>query len=411
MRSALDNPFTPGSDVVPQVWAGRLAQLRDWEDVVRPRRTTGLPERGRTVLGEAGLGKSTLVRRIAATAEGRGDWVTPQLRIPLGADPLKAVATAVLALADRAGLPAARERRTAELLARVRSVAASGISLTLDRGTGPEPYTALTDLLVEIGTQALDRGVAVLVHLDEVQNITDQQALSQLLVCLGDALVHDVRRPAPGGYQISRVLPIAVYLTGLPDFADMAGARKGATFARRFATTVLTPIEDDEVRLALQEFVHPGWEVPDERGGTGRVRMTPDAADTVVRLCCGEPFLFQLAGERAWYAGTGPVITEDEVLTGWADARTEAAAHVERILERLPGRERQFLEAMAVLAPEERTATTIARAMGFDAASQAAPSAARLDTLRGIVDRGTRYRFRHRAVEAYLTSGWPDVRG
>lgn len=408
MRSAIDNPFTPGADVVPPVWAGRRDQLQDWESVVRPRRAIGLPERGRTILGEAGLGKSTLVRRIALMAEREGDWVTPQLRIPLGADPLKAVASAMLRLADRAGLSAAREQRIKDVLARVREVAASGISLTLDRAAGPEPYVALTDLLVEVGTAALTQGVTVVVHVDEVQNITDEAVLSQLLVCLGDAIAHEVVVQAPGDVALSRVLPVAVYLTGLPEFADMAGARKGATFARRFATTTLAPIADEDLRMALHPFVTPGWEVSGGDGSTRVVRMEPDAASLIVRLSCGEPFLFQLAGERSWYAGTGPVITVEHVLEGWAAARHEATAHVERILQRLPARERQMVETMAAMEPEDRTATTIARAMGFEAASQAAPTAQRLDTVRGIIDRGRQYAFRHRAVEAYLTTSWPD---
>jgi ABC-type glutathione transport system ATPase component len=118
VRTATNNPFTPGSDIVPRVWAGRITQLNDWEAVVRPRRFVGLPERGRTILGEAGLGKSTLARRIATMAEQQGDWVTPQLRIPMGADPFKAVASAILALADKAGLPTSRERRIKDMLNR-----------------------------------------------------------------------------------------------------------------------------------------------------------------------------------------------------------------------------------------------------------------------------------------------------
>ena len=65
MRTPLDSPFSPGSDTVPRVWAGGTSQLGDWRDVLRPRRVAGIHERGRTVLGEAGSGKSSLVRRIA----------------------------------------------------------------------------------------------------------------------------------------------------------------------------------------------------------------------------------------------------------------------------------------------------------------------------------------------------------
>ena len=410
MRTALDNPFSPGSDTIPEVWAGRTEQLSDWRDVVRPRRIAGLPERGRTILGEPGLGKSTLVRRIAQEASRAGDWVTPQLRIPAGSDPLKLVANAVLKLADAAGLPASREKRIGEAISRVQGVAASGVSLTLRGSEGPEPYAALAQLIVEVGLAAIGQGqVMALIHIDEVQNITDEKALSQLLIALGDALTHEVEVEVPGGGRVSRSLPIAVYLTGLPDFEDMAGARKGATFARRFKTTTLSAIDEDDLTEALQEFVLAGWEVPDDNGGSTHVRMDPDAAARIVDLCRGEPFLFQLAGEQAWYAGSTQTITDEQVRQGWQGARREATAHVERILERLPGRERQLLQAMAELPQPERSLTRIAEAMGFAKATDAGPTAQRLDTVRGIIDRGKPYSFRHRAVEAYLTSDWPNV--
>ena len=102
MRTPLDSPFSPGSDTVPLVWAGRIEHLSDWRDVLRPRRAAGIHERGRTILGEAGSGKSSLVRRIASEASEEGDWVTPQLRIPSGSDPIKRVASALLTLADTA---------------------------------------------------------------------------------------------------------------------------------------------------------------------------------------------------------------------------------------------------------------------------------------------------------------------
>ena len=409
MRTSLDSPFSPGSDSIPLVWAGRTEQLSDWRDIVRPRRLAGLPERGRTVLGEAGLGKSTLVRRIARDAAAAGDWTTPQLRIPSGADPLKLVAAAILGLADEAGLASSREQRIKDALSRVEAVAVSGMSLTMRQHPGPEPYAVLTALLVEVGRAAIAQGNCVLIHVDEVQNITDDKALSQLLIALGDALVHEEPVTAPGGIAVSRSLPIAVYLTGLPDFADMAGARTGATFARRFKTTTLTAIDDDDLASALQPFVIDGWEFPDDMGGVSQVHMEPEAVDAIVDLCCGEPFLFQLAGEQAWYAGSTDVITRSQVLAGWKAARSEAVTHVERILGRLPGREREFIRVMAELPGTERTLTRIATELGYEKPTAAGPTSQRLDTVRGIIERGKPYTFRHRAVEAYLTSDWPDV--
>lgn len=408
MRTAVNNPFQPGSDIVPEIWAGRSQYLSDWRDVLRPRLVAGLFERGRTILGEPGLGKSALVRRIAEEAGRAGDWVTPQIRLALGTDPLKRLATEILDLADRAGLAASREARIADLLRRVRSVAAGGVSVGLGAAEGEEPHVALTDLLVEVGRAAIDGDHVVVVHVDEVQNITDETSRSQLLIALGDAITRKVEVRVPGVGSVERSLPIAVYLTGLPEFDDASGARKGATFARRFAVSVLDPLGDDDLRTALQPFVMDGLEVSGDQG-VEVVRMEQAAAEAVVEICRGEPFLFQLAGERAWYAGTGDVITRTEVRDGWRDAESEARSHVERILERLPERERQFVEAMAHLAPADRTLSGIAAEAGFLRPTDAGPTSQRLDRVRGIIRRGKPYAFRHRAIEALLTSGWPRI--
>ncbi|KTR53600.1 MULTISPECIES: ATP-binding protein [Curtobacterium] len=410
MRSPVTNPFQPGSDIVPDVWAGRVEQLSDWRDVVRPRRRAGLYETGRTILGEPGTGKSSLVRRIARHAIDSGDWVTPQLRMPAGADPLRIVAAALLRLADSAGLRSSARQGLLDLFTRVEQLAVSGFSVTVRQGQGPEAFTSLFELLVEIGQAAIEQDKVVLVHIDEVQNISDEAALSQLLIALGDALAHQVDVVAPGGVVIERFLPIAVYLTGLPDFEDMAGARKGATFARRFRTVTLTSIDEPDLAQALQPFVIDGWTTPAADGSTEVVHMTPDAVRALIALCCGEPFLFQLAGQRAWNASTSPVITDDDVRSGWQGAEGEASAHVERILNRLPSREREFVEAMAALDPSERTLTTIAERMGLPSAANVGPFSQRLDTVRGIIVRGKPYSFRNRAVEAYLSTDWPHVR-
>ena len=408
MRTPLDSPFSPGSDTVPKVWAGRTSQLNDWRDVLRPRRLAGIHERGRTILGEAGSGKSSLVRRIAREATEAGDWATPQLRIPSGTDPIKRVASALLDLSSTAGLSSAREKRIGDLLRRVETVAASGISLSVRAQDGPEPYTALTELLIEIGRAAMRRqNVMVMLHIDEVQNIADEHARSQLLIALGDALAYEETVALPGGPQVDLALPIAVYLTGLPEFEGMAGAQAGAAFARRFQTVTLDAIDDADLTAALQTFVTEGWPVATEAGGTERVFLAADAQRAIVERARGEPFLFQLAGERAWYAGTDNLITAEHVKAGWRNAAPEAEAHVQRILDPLPARERQFIEAMAELAPEERSLTNIARKAGYEKATDAGPTAQRLDRTRRIIHRGRPYRFQHRAVEARLTSNWP----
>lgn len=130
-------------------------------------------------------------------AREQGDWVTDQLRIPPATDALKRVAKALLAIADQAGLSTRTEKSLTALLDRVRSIAALGVSVSLSQPEGEEAYTALTDLLVEIGRAAIKANVMVLICIDEIQNITDEAILSQLLISLGDALAKEVTVPAP----------------------------------------------------------------------------------------------------------------------------------------------------------------------------------------------------------------------
>lgn len=405
MRTPRDNPFEPGADRVPQVWAGRHEFLADWHDRLRPRRAIGQNERGRTLLGDPGIGKSVLVRRITRDARQAGDWVTPQVRIPRGVDPLPLVAAAVLDLAEDAGLVAAADARLRRVLGRLREVSVMGTGVTVDPDPGGPGHVALADVLVRVCRAARDDGRVVVVHLDEVQNITDDDRRSQLLVALGDALAHEEEVQVPGG-SATIGLPLAVYLTGLPEFHDQASSRSGATFARRFATTVLDPISDADLRAALAVFVFEGWPVPVD-GAMGTVTMAPKAVDAIVDLCRGDPFLFQLAGQAAWDAGDDPTITEVDVHRGWRTVAREARTHVERLVGRLPDLERAFVEVMAGLDDEDRTLTRIAQDLGYDRGTQLGPTAQRLDTVRGIVERGRPYTFRVRTVEAYLQGTWP----
>lgn len=406
VRTAANNPFVPGSDQVPGIWAGRADELADWERKVRPRRLAGTYERGRALLGPPGIGKSVLVNRIAADAAAAGDLVTHPVRIPHGSDVLALVAEAVTDLADREHAGGGAARRTVEVIQRLRrvSLANSGIELAAP----PDPVPAHRDLyhlLVELGHVAAARQQVVLIRIDEVQNAREVAALSQLLVALGDALAEEVTIPDAAGNPHRHVLPLVVYLTGLADFLEATQAA-GATFARRFAPVVLEPLSDVEIRQALAPFRNAGFPLLAADGPTA-VFMTDDAVEAIVARCLGDPYVFQLAGEAAWNAGEEAVIGAGEVERGWATAAREARSHVQRALERLPDGERNVLDAVVALPPEERTATAVARALGRSGAPAVASALQRLDDQRGILARGRPITFRMRTVERLLTGSWP----
>lgn len=155
-----------------------------------------------------------------------GDWATPQIRVPRGGSSLRLLADALLQLADEAGLRAKADARLGALLDRVRTIAVMHVSLGLQPADGVPAHAALRQLPVEAGRAAAAAGRLVLVHLDEVQNTSDADDLSQLLIAFGDALAHEDPTEVPGG-TLQTLLPLAVDLTGLPEFADLATSRGG----------------------------------------------------------------------------------------------------------------------------------------------------------------------------------------
>lgn len=403
MRTPTDNPFVPGSDHVPAVWAGRTTEIADWRDVLRPRRAAGEYERGRAVLGEPGIGKSVLVARILGDTAATGGIVVPTVRIPRGSDALALLAAALEETVQREQLGEAIAARAAGLLDRISAITAV-VKVDLTTARPPNPHLHVTRLLVELGRLARERSCVVVVHLDEVQNATDRDVLSQTLVAVGDALRHTDEMRDAAGNPHERVLPLLVYLTGLPEFTDRATSVAGATFARRFKPVLLKHLTDTEIRLALAPFTNGGWPILTERGPSAVV-MTAEAVEALVRACSGDPFLFQLAGKAAWDASTSDVIDVEDMRAGWATVAREARSHVERSIERLPSLERALVEVLASLDPDDRTLSRAANAIGRRP-TELATSARRLED-RGIIERGKPYTFAARTVEAHLRGDWP----
>ena len=372
VRTVLNNPFEPGSGAVPTIWVGRELELVDAERRLVPRRRTGLFERGRTYLGDPGLGKSVLVNRIADERRDAGDLVAGPLRLARGRDPLAAVAAALRPLLETGERLATT---LADAVGRVRQVGLFGAGVGVS-APDEDRYTSLEALLAGLAEMAAGTGRLLLVRVDAVQNLTGD-ALSQLLTLLGDLLERRLPATDVTGARTERYVPVVVLLSGLPQFPERA-AEAGATFSRRFATTYLEPFDDDEVRAALTFAFQDGFEVLAD-GGPVKVGLEVAAREELVERCLGDPFLFQLAGAAAWDAGTGPVITVDEVRAGWGRVRREVDAHVRGRLVGLTELQLAVLAAAARLVDDGPDGTTIARAVGRRTSSDIG------STLQGLV--------------------------
>lgn len=409
MRTHLNCPFLPGSGQVPEVWAGRELELADAEAVAR-RRSAGVYERSRAVLGEYGIGKSVLVNRIAADFAAEGHWVPRAVRVSAGEDPVPVLAAVVGDLIAEHSLDGAIGRRASGLLDRVAAinlpVIGGGVEL---RGGAPElPESAWRDVgrLVEaVGGLARDAGRLVVLRIDEVQNATTP-GLSRLLTLLADVTEATVSELDVTGTRRERVLPLVVLVSGLPDFRDRA-AEAGSTFARRFKIHELELLDEAALRTALHAFTADGWPVLTDEGPRA-VHMAPEAVDLIVERCLGDPFLFQLAGEAAWNAGTGPLITGQDAARGWQMVRRETVRYVEGRLGGVSDLQVAVLRAAGSLADLDRTGDAVATAMGRSGAAAIASTLQSLDRTHRLIRREAgRVSFRSEAVRRFLAGDWP----
>ncbi len=401
-RTPLNSPFAPGSDHVPEVWAGRQAELADFAELLAPRRLAGTYERGRLVTGEPGIGKSVLVGRVARTAAAAGHWITPNVRLAAGEDPLARLAEGLRGVVAGHDLGARVEAAVGGLLGRVEELTlpmvGGGVRFR-PAARGGAPHRELFRLLVELGRLARVEHRLLLVRVDEVQHLRGD-GLSQLLTVLGDVLNEEVVERDAAGLERSWKLPVAVYLSGLPEFALRATEAR-TTFARRFKPLELEPLEDVDVREALAPFATDGWPVL-TTGGPAAVHLEPAALDLLVERTLGSPYLFQLVGDAAWNAGSGRLVTQSEVERGHLATRREIRAYASLRLADLTERQIAYLRAAASLPAEERKAGAVAAAMG-EASEALAPTARALDERHGVIRRtGGRVVIRSAALEALL---------
>lgn len=406
VRSPVNSPFAPGSDHIPEVWAGRQAELADFELVAAPRRLAGVYDRGRVVLGEPGIGKSVLVGRIARQASAEGHWVAEAIRLAAGEQAVARLAATVRALAAAHSLDAAIGRAAGGLLDRVEEIALPvvGGGLKVRQPPQPNPHRDVFRLLVAVCHLAHAERRLVLLRIDEVQQLSGHQ-LSQVLTVLGDALNEEVEERDAAGIARQRKLPLLVYLSGLPEFSLRANAAR-TTFSRRFKLLDLEPLEEADLREALAPFTGDGWPVLTDEG-PARVHFASDAVDEIVARCLGSPYLFQLVGDAAWNAGSGAVVTAEEVRRGYLATRREISAYLHLRLADLTDKQVAYLRAAASVPEPERTAGRVAAQLGTTSDTLGAVAQA-LDERHRVIRRVSgRVLFRSAALEALLRGELP----
>lgn len=338
---ALPNPYTPSDR--PRVFVGRQAERDRLRD--RLARVAAYGEMMGplvVVTGPRGVGKTSLLRDVAAQAEQDGfvvAWVAGVKHQPFLGDVVDRV-TRSLERADVLSSPAGRQvgQIGVELNAGIAKVSAR-----IDRRHEPGSNSALVgpleDFFARTSNLVRDRGGAgLVVMIDELHAPLessrerdyhpDPRAVLDAAVLL-NAIQHM-------GAERER-FPVGVIGAGLPQTKGLL--TRAATFGERSHEIVLAELDDV---TAAQVLTAPAAQLG--------VAWDEAALAAAVRAADGYPQSLQIIGSATWEATRprrGDTITAADVERGWEAAQNDLASLFDARWAVATDAERAFLIAMA----------------------------------------------------------------
>jgi len=269
------NPFSRMTDEEPTVFGGRGKELEFFQERLARALDTRFREHF-VVLGNWGIGKSTLLREYKKLCQAQG-YVAALVRLqPLDADTrlIDAARSIVEGILRDIPYPGVRLKRTGDFLKSV-GISIVGTGFQVER-RDPEaelgPVAFLHDSLVELWADLKDKTGLLTVLLDDLDNFA---ARPEVLTVLKQTLSMDKVRQA-------RIL------VGLScpstNWSQFTSPGKHHPIARYFTNRIdLGPLSEEEVRDTILR----------SREGTG-IAFSRDVVDRVYELTQGHPFEMQV---------------------------------------------------------------------------------------------------------------------
>ncbi len=288
------NPYAPGAGSPPPELAGR-EPIRARVNLSLSRMQAGRAAKSAILVGLRGVGKTVLLETLRLDAEQAGMHAmrieVPERRsLPAVLAPQLRLALLKLSRVEQAKTLAQRGLRAMAGFAKLKLKYAD-IEVGLD--LAPEPGLAdngdleqdLAQLLAEVGLAAKVAKTAVVLFMDELQNVEREQfatLISALHRCAQDRL------------------PLTVVGAGLPQLRMLAGNAK--SYAERlFDFIEIGALNEAEARLALVK--------PARDEGAD---FTEEAVAAIVVQTRGYPYFLQEWGKHAWdVAEASPINLQD----------------------------------------------------------------------------------------------------
>jgi AAA ATPase domain len=356
----IGNPYTPNAGSRPPELAGREKEIKQFEILVG-RLKRGATEQSIVVRGLRGVGKTVLLNAFEDQAESEG-FLTFYHELTPDTNLIDELARDAERALDGLGVGAKLNSRIRGALGRLKTIKLSGpegFGLAVDLESADEgTITAdLTDLLLQLGLAARDRGAGIAIFLDELQFVDEIQYR---------ALISALHRAT------QKELPMAVAAAALPQIPLLTGQAR--SYAERlFDFPMIENLDDPAATMALVE--------PARRQG---VEYTPEALARALEWTAGYPFYIQQLGKHAWNLATESPITADDVERAMPVAQAALDKSIYEVrMQRATDGERRYMRAMAELGEGPYRSGQVAEKVG-QSVGQASPTRQQLMT-KGLI--------------------------
>ena len=337
----INNPYTPNAGSRPQELAGRNNELEQFRVLVG-RLKRGATEQSMIIRGLRGVGKTVLLNAFEDRAESEGflsfyHELTPDssLVVEIARDAQSALAR--LKLSARATMAI---REALGHLKTIKVVGPAGVELAVDLRKADEGTIArdLSELFLQLGAAAAEKGMGVVFLLDEVQ-FADEVQYRSVITALHRAT--------------QKNMPITLVAAGLPQIPRLTGEAR--SYAERlFSFPVIASLSPADATAALVE--------PARQLG---VDYEPEAVELALAWTEGYPFYIQQLGKHAWNLAQGSPITAADVQAAIPAAQATLDTSIYEVrIQRATHEERRYMRAMAELGAGPYKSGAVAAKLG-----------------------------------------------
>ena len=291
------SPFTPGSPVPAELFAGRTQQVQEVDNYLK--QTASGRQENVFLTGDRGIGKSSFASIVRQMAGVNHDMVGVHAFLG-GVTTLEELARRILEELIREGWDQPWYSRISNLLGdHVRKVGLLGISIEFRPSTDDLTLLArrFPEILGEFVARIVEDKRGALIILDDINGLADNDVFANWYKSVVDQIATQF-----GPY------PALIMLSGLPERRDQLSVQQ-PSLMRVFRIVELERLSDEEV----EDFFERAF-------GEAGMSVNADAMRIMVEYSSGLPVMMQEIGDATFWADSDGEVTRRDAVSGISEA-------------------------------------------------------------------------------------------